>query len=46
MRSIEGFTINGFKIQYIETTNYDQKLLPLVYIPGAMGNAEHFIVEM
>ncbi|KOP70312.1 hypothetical protein AMS59_21075 [Lysinibacillus sp. FJAT-14745] len=46
MRSIESFTINGVKIQYIETTNCDQKLLPLVYIPGALGNAEQFIVEM
>ncbi|WP_285397514.1 alpha/beta hydrolase [Lysinibacillus sp. fls2-241-R2A-57] len=46
MRSIERFTNNDVKIQYIETTNFNQKLLPLVYIPGAMGNAEQFIEEM
>lgn len=46
MRSVERFTNKGIKIHFIETTNYDHNFLPLLYIPGALGNAEQFVEEM
>ncbi|MGD6774673.1 alpha/beta fold hydrolase [Sutcliffiella horikoshii] len=33
-------------IHYLETTDYSHNLTPLVYVPGALGFAEHFEDEM
>lgn len=39
------FTNTAVNIHYIETNDRFNNLLPLVYIPGALGNAEQFIEE-
>lgn len=46
MNYTDKFTNTDINIHYIETTDHVIGLLPLVYIPGALGNAEQFIEEM
>jgi pimeloyl-ACP methyl ester carboxylesterase len=36
----------NISIHYLESTDYSSDLTPLVYIPGALGFAEHFENEM
>ncbi|MBD8031971.1 MULTISPECIES: alpha/beta fold hydrolase [Solibacillus] len=45
MNYTDKFTNTGINIHYIETNDHVPDLLPLVYIPGALGNAEQFIEE-
>jgi len=41
------FSINkDISIHYLELTNYSPDLMSLVYVPGALGFAEHFKEEM
>lgn len=46
MNYTDKFTNTDINIHYIETNDYETGLLPLVYIPGALGNAEQFINEL
>ncbi|WP_341320378.1 alpha/beta hydrolase [Solibacillus sp. FSL H8-0523] len=46
MNYTDKFTNTDINIHYIETNDHVTDSLPLVYIPGALGNAEQFIEEM
>jgi len=47
MTIINCFTTNNeVTIHYLDTTEFDPELIPLVYIPGTLGFAEQFEKEM
>jgi pimeloyl-ACP methyl ester carboxylesterase len=46
MNYIDRFTNTSVNIHYIESVDYAPDLLPLVYVPGALGRADYFVQEI